>query len=331
VRLLFAVRRIAPDTSTPDAIQSARAWGSLRELAPAVLVAGWIRDRGVLPPEARAVDLCGLRAARAAWVWRSAVSTAARDWQGSNVVTTDPLTPRGGRPAVLWLPETPESNPTWRDSAWWARAGLFTRVVVATTAGGRKVAARGVAASKIVVIPPFLPAIRPSPPGVVRRLLVLGRLAPDRGAHLAIDAVARLTPAEKEGLHLTVAGPVADTSYVHHLRHLAEGQPVDLHEGYLDAAQAFASADLVLVPHLKPRAEPARVVVEARAAGIPALATTEAWGNLGEPSPALPPDATAWRDAIRTWLAHPQRNAAVTAQDPVPLWRDVLQGLAQNL
>ncbi|MFL5221254.1 MAG: glycosyltransferase family 4 protein [Microvirga sp.] len=96
------------------------------------------------------------------------------------------------------------------------------------------------------------------------RLGYFGRLIPDKGAHLLLEALERLPP---EGWTLDVAGTGAD-AYMTALKARAPANVRFL--GWTAAADFFAGIDALVVPSLWPDPQP-RVVFEAYMHGVPVI------------------------------------------------------------
>jgi glycosyltransferase involved in cell wall biosynthesis len=96
------------------------------------------------------------------------------------------------------------------------------------------------------------------------RLGYFGRLIPDKGAHLLLEAVSRL-PAE--GWTLTIGG-TGDGSYMAALK--AAAGPNVRFLGWTRAETFFAGIDLMVLPSLWPDPQP-RVTFEAFAHGVPVI------------------------------------------------------------
>ena len=125
-------------------------------------------------------------------------------------------------------------------------------------------------------------AVPPARPGPELRVLVLARLHPNKGFDLLLDALDRLGP-DGRGIRVTISGGVAPgrDTYAAEIERRAATQPYVPVEflGFRDDVPALlAACDVMALPS---RSEgSSRSVVEAMAAGRPALATRV--GGLGE-------------------------------------------------
>ncbi|HVF70545.1 MAG TPA: glycosyltransferase [Chthoniobacterales bacterium] len=152
-----------------------------------------------------------------------------------------------------------------------------------------------------------------------KRLLVfLGRLHEKKGCDLLVEAFNRVPPSMRENVHLVMAGPAANESYLAHLRAQAgaaghgpeaaftftgmlTGQ---LKWGALSAAEAF-----ILPSHQE---NFGIAVVEAMACGIPVLISNKVniWREIVEDKAGLADgdDAAGVARLLSRWLAMPQQD-----------------------
>ena len=114
------------------------------------------------------------------------------------------------------------------------------------------------------------------------RLGYFGRLIPDKGPHLAIEALRGLPP---DAVTLDIAG-VGDESYVAALQAAA---PTNVRfRGWTRAADFYATIDMALVPSLWPDPQP-RVTFEAYMHGLPVIGSDA--GGIPE---EIDVDVTGW-------------------------------------
>lgn len=123
-----------------------------------------------------------------------------------------------------------------------------------------------------------------TPPARVRganmpkKLLFVGRLHPEKGVHLLIEAFGRISNHHR-GWRLCLVGPTSENqgggghTYEQRLRDLAQGLPVDFTGPVFDVealAEIYRSADLFCYPSLAERGEALPVApLEAMATGLP--------------------------------------------------------------
>lgn len=209
----------------------------------------------------------------------------------------------------------------WRDARavsgrqrFLARAlGNARRIIALCEFTRRAFAANGVPAARIEVIEHGLevaglaPAARP--PGVVPRVGFIGSLVPHKGAHLLLEALARIPRAR---LECRIHGAVPTTPYGERLWALASADPrVRLMGPFPPDAlgRVLAETDLLAVPSLWYENDPL-VVKAAFYCGTPVLAARiGSLGEMVEPGRngwLLPPgDAGAWAAALERWAAAP--------------------------
>lgn len=312
MRILFITRRFAPDTRGAVASTAARVYRDARVDHQVEAVIGYVRDRALIPDAALGVDLCGRRGFAASLALRRAASRVAKRQAPDVIVTTELDAPRTRRPAVAILVRAPEPGTAGARLAA-LRARVFARVVVPAAQVAEAFRHLGVPDDLLVVVPPaidgdVLRVGEPRAESAVLRIACVGRIAPDKGQHLAIDAVARLPPADKARCHLDVVGTVGDPVYLEQLRVQASRQPISFHIDVEDTVPYHRGADLVLAPRLLNPTFPF-AAAEASTAGTPVAwadhpDTRELLGDHGMPVP--PGDVEALRDAVQRMLGSPE-------------------------
>ncbi|WP_375460171.1 glycosyltransferase family 4 protein [uncultured Enterovirga sp.] len=125
---------------------------------------------------------------------------------------------------------------------------------------------------------------RPRPPGEtgVLRIGYFGRLIPDKGAHLLVEAVKRLPPG---GWCLDIAG-TGDPAYVEALK--AAAPPGVRFLGWTAADAFFPTVDISVVPSIWPDPQP-RVTFESFMHGVPVVGSRA--GGIPE---EIDEDETGW-------------------------------------
>lgn len=161
-----------------------------------------------------------------------------------------------------------------------------------------RLAASGVPAARMVTRPNFTPdpGRRPHPPGESRTILFVGRLSPEKGIDLMIEAWERSRPVNLQ-LAIIGDGPLAKRVSSHPSIRMLGNQPAEM------VRKMMLSARALLCPSQCYEGAPL-VIIEAFAAGLPVLGS--AHGAVGHAvSPlgqkwALPPrDGLAWSNALR--------------------------------
>lgn len=134
-----------------------------------------------------------------------------------------------------------------------------------------------------VQLPPRYRNFAERPPADRIRLLYVGRIHPEKGIHLILEALARLIPAEQARLSLSVVGPTrpeeggGGAAYQRALEEQSAKRSVQVEftGSIYDAAElneVYQGADLFLYPSLADRGETfGLAVLEAMANGLPVL------------------------------------------------------------
>ncbi len=316
----MVARRFPPDVKSG----TETVFGNLYERARAQydvrLVTGWIHDRGLIPSEALGVDLRGTRfghshalIARAAW-------SEARAFRPDVVLSNTIEVPLFAAPTAIVVHDLNfgradrHAGDVLRRTFYRWRCSR-AQVIVSPSRATRDALVRiGVDPDRIEVIhngvdterfrPPDPSEVRPRD-GIV--VLCPGRILAGKGQHVAIDAVARLTTAEKARVRLVIAGTVSDPVYFAQLKVHARGQPVTFATDVDDLAAYYRDCDLVVFPTLM-REGFGYAAVEGMASGRPVIwtdqaATREATGGIGYPVP--PDNPSALREIIRRRLEDP--------------------------
>lgn len=326
MKLLLCSPRLPPDEWSGagraflDLARHARPHAAVR------LVAGWRRERGGAPVEAVAVELSDLSPLQVRRKFGHAVWTEARRFRPDVVVTRTLALPPLSAPCVCVVQQVVRIDPKPRDQLrlrlYAAAARRSAAVVVPDSATARHLVRAGLPEGRVRVIPVgvdvehFCPSPRVEGRDPRLHVVCAGRILPEKGQHLALDAVARLFARDKRHVRLTIAGSVGDPVYLDQLRVQAYDQPVSFVLGPDQMAPILQDADVVVVPSIV-EAGFSTTAVEAMACGVPVVwfdqpAVREATGGHGvavEPS-----DVPAMRSALRMLLHDPQERARLGAE-----------------
>jgi glycosyltransferase involved in cell wall biosynthesis len=165
--------------------------------------------------------------------------------------------------------------------------------------------AAGIPAEKIIVKPNFVedPGLRKAPPSESKRILYVGRIAPEKGILELLNAWRRASPPKLE-LLVVGDGPLMERAR----RHAAGNVRLLGRLKRAEARKLMLSARALVVPSLAYEVQPI-VLLEALAAGLPVVASD--LGSITEVLSALGPE----------WLVAPGR---------VEQWSRVLSTLASD-
>jgi D-inositol-3-phosphate glycosyltransferase len=298
-RLLLYSRRFPPDALGGAETVIAALWReAVRRLDAAELVAGWSTDRGLLPAEARAVDLRGglslvgrVRAGRA-------VAEAVRSFRPDAVLSNHIEVHAAGVPTVLICHDFAfgrhaaqglRLSDRLRLLAWRLVRHRVDAVVAVSEATREQLVQLGWPPERVAVIRAGVDTVRFAPTSEPldhigpARLLCVSRLVPEKGISLAIEAVRALAPRRR--VELVVCGAVGDPAWFERLKRRAAGLPVHFETDVEDTSSWYRGADIVLFPTLV-REGLGLVALEAMSAGRPVIhsddpAVIEATSGVG--------------------------------------------------
>lgn len=328
MKILMAARRYPPDvwsgteTVFQNLYEQARAHHEVR------LVVGWKRDRGLVPPEAVAVELKGLSKA-AAWMAMSrAVLAEARRFRPDVVLSNSIEVPPTGVPTAcivhdLNFGQASADLETRLKAGFYALRGRALRAVITVSEASRQALVRaGLPAGRIEVVhngvdtERFHP-VEPQPRADDRVHFVHpSRILPGKGQHHALDAVARLPRLHKRRARLSIVGSVVDRVYLDQLRVQAFNQPVEFALDVPDIVPWYQAADVVLFPTVMEEGF-GFTAVEAMACGKPVIwfdqpAVREATGGIGIAVPRE--DVAAMRKPMMGLMDDPEERARIGAE-----------------
>ncbi len=330
MKLLVVSRRYPPDhvSGSETVIQSL--YEQARRHHPVRLVAGYTRDRSLLPQEAIAVDLRGKRLGRAHLSLARAASAESLRFHPDVVLSNSIEVPRL-RPTAVIVHDLNfgragrRALDAAREAVYRVQGRMLDRIIAVSEATRHVLLDLGIPQERVVAIRDGVDLHRFHPPrspvelgGAEGRLVLCypGRILQGKGQHVAIDAVSRLPDSCRERVHLRIVGAVHDPAYLSQLEIQAFGQPISFHTDVEDIVPFYQEADLVLFPTLMTEGF-GYTAIEAMAAGRPVLwsdqpAIREATGGIGGAVPLG--SGAAWSAAIAEYLKDPASWEAVGRQ-----------------
>jgi len=196
-----------------------------------------------------------------------------------------------------------------------SRIAKMAIAVAPSQAACRRIADLGVPEDSLRVAWPGVDTTEFRPEEGVRagplRLLYAARITPDKGQHVAIEAVKGLHDNIRDQVHLDIVGASDDPTYLAKLRRRADEAPISFHLNVPDLAPWVRRADIVLFPTVTEEVF-GYSAVDGMAAGKPVIfsqvsAVMEVTDGIGL---AVPPgDPKRLGEAIRTLVRDPEQRA----------------------
>lgn len=319
MRILLIAPRFPPDAWSGATTVAAGLYQQARRHHEVRLIAGWVRDRTALPPEALPVRLQGVSGPAAWGHMTAAILREVRAWRPDVVLSNGLGVPPLPVPTAAlvhrlgvvtgrgWLEQA-------RIRSGRLQARALNRVIAASTTVAKGLQEVGLTPDRIRVVLPGVDTTAVTPSAVDRsargteaapiRFVYPARILPGKGQHHAIDALARLPRRYKRRATLTLAGSVQDRVYLDQLRVQAWGQPVDFALDVDDMPALLREHDAVLSPPELGEGH-AFGAVEGMATGLPVIwadqpATREATAGIGLPVPVA--DVDAMRNAMKALM-----------------------------
>ncbi len=340
MRILYVAPQFPPDTRSGATTVSAGLYAQARRHHEVRLIAGWVREKTALPPEAVPLALQGVSGPAAWGRIAAAILREARGFKPDVVVSHGLGVPPLPLPTVALVHRL--GAVTGR--GWLERARLrsgrlqaraLRRVIAASTRVAQGLGELGLTPDRIRVVLPGVDTERLRPAAEDRgergteaaplRFVYPARFLPGKGQHHAIDALARLPRAHKRRATLTLAGAVHDRVYLDQLRVQAWGQPVDFALDVEDMPALLRQHDAVVSPPELGEGH-ALGAVEGLATGLPAIwvdqpAIREATAGIGLAVPVA--DVEALRNAMKQLIddADLRRNLGAAGRSYVETHR----------
>jgi glycosyltransferase involved in cell wall biosynthesis len=308
-------RRYPPDFRSGSETVISNLYAEAKKRHDVFLVAGFHRDRSLIPDEALGVDLRkGGYPTRQYRVHQAAVHALQR-FRPDVVLSNSIEAPTRGNRTVCIIHDLNFGavQRGWKD---WARERLYLRqcrrlaaTITPSDATRKALLNLGFPPNRVhaihngVNLMDFRPGPGPNE-AFPLQLVYPSRFVPGKGQHLILDAVARLPPQDKAKVQLTLVGAAQDPVYVDQLEVAARGQPVAIHTDVADITPWMQQAHLVVFPTLLEEGF-GYTAVEAMSCAVPVAwsdqpAIREATGGIGIPIPQG--DVLSWRDLIQRLL-----------------------------
>ena len=326
MRILIASRVFPPDVLSGSATLIRNLWERLGERHDVGLVVASHRDPSLLPSDARIVSVDPERTLRGRVGMELAVRREVARFRPDVLVAHGIEVPVDLVPTVGLLTDPLAGAARWgrlrgvRQKLYRSRIEKMAIAVAPSTAACRRIEDLGVAGASLRVAWPGVDTaeFRPEEGGEesTLRLLYVARMVPDKGQHVAIEAVKGLHDNIREQVHLDLVGPTEDPAYFTKLRRRAEGAPVTFHTEVAELASWYRRADIVLFPTVGEEVF-GYSAVDGMAAGKPVIfskvsAVVEVTDGIGV---AVPPgDPKRLGEAIRELVRSPDRRRELGRQ-----------------
>ena len=322
MRILIASRAFPPDVHRGSSRLVWNLWDRLRREHDVVLVAGWRRDRSLLPADARAVRLDPEHPVRARVAMEFAVRRAAMRFQPDVVLASGMEAPVDVGPTVGLIDDPFAGESAWgrmrglRRRLWLKRISGMAAAVVPSTSARSRLQDFGIDADRVHVAWPGVDTARLLPDASVVygdggpiRLLYAARMVPGKGQHIAIEAVKGLHPNIRDRVHLDLVGRPEDDAYVAGLHRRAADAPIRFHHDVIDVTPFYRQAHIILFPTVQDEVF-GYSAVDGMACGKPLIYSRiptleEVTGGVGVPVPAG--DVKRFGEAIRSLIKDPER------------------------
>jgi len=264
VRILLATRAFPPDTVTGVATVMHELWERLREDHEVALVGGWRRDSSLLPRDALAVRVDSGSPLKSGVALDLALRRKALRFRPDVILAQGLEFPVHLAPTLGLLAAPFSGHERWgrahgaRNRMIRKRIASMAMPVAPSEAARDSLIRNGVPGDSLRVAYPgvdtgrFQPdktAAVPPPPGEGPvRLLYAARVVPEKGQHVAVEAVNGLPPRLRRRVVLDLVGPVEDPDYFAALKRRAGSAPVHFHDQVPDLVPWYRQAHIVLFP-----------------------------------------------------------------------------------
>lgn len=322
MKLLLAARRWPPDVRSGTETVFQALWKQAAARHDVRLVVGYRASAEGFPPEAVAVDLRGRGPLAYLDMERAAIGEARRFRPDAVLSNSIEIRVPGVPNAVIvhdlnFGKAGRSPGNTARELLYTVQGRTLPAVITVSDHSAARLREIGVPADRLHVIhngvevERFTPRVPPPSPRV--RFAYPSRILPGKGQHVAIDALGRLRPEQRERVSLTIVGAAADPRYLDQLKVQAYHLPVEFAVDVPDIVPYYQDADAVVFPTLMEEGF-GFTAVEGMACGKPVIwsdqpAIREATGGIGLPVPM--DDADALKKAMWALVEDPARRLAL--------------------
>ena len=307
MKILMCSRRFPPDIYSGTETVFSRLYQCARSRHEVRLIAGWTNARALIPAEAVAVRLQGLKPWQQWLRFSAEVFQQSRKWRPDVILSNSIEVPPSRIPTACIVhdlnfggAESQRSSMVKRRFYAW-RSQDIDKFITVSHATHAVLQSIRINPKKIHVVPNgvdtniFKPGRLNDPKKI--HFCYPSRIISGKGQHLAIDAFARLRPKLRKKARLTIVGAAPDPVYLDKLRIQAYGLPIEFKTNVPDIVPYYQQADIILFPTLMTEGF-GFTAVEAMACQKPVIwsdqpAIREATNGIGYPIPQGDTEALA--------------------------------------
>ena len=299
MKILMCSRRFPPDIYSGTETVFSRLYQFARSRHEIRLIAGWKNARSLVPAEAVAVQLQGLKPWQQWMRFSAEVFKQSRSWRPDVILSNSIEVPPSRAPTACIVhdlnfgnvEDSLTSQAKRKFYSW--RSRDIDKFITVSNASSEALKSIQISPEKIHVVPNGVDTnvFKPAQIGPTEDIHFCypSRIIPGKGQHIAIDAFARLRPKIKKRARLTIVGASPDPVYLDKLRIQAYGLPIHFKTNVPDIVPYYQQSDIILFPSLMTEGF-GFTAVEAMACGKPVIwfdqpAIREATNGIGKPVP----------------------------------------------
>ena len=299
MKILMCSRRFPPDIYSGTETVFSRLYQFARSRHEVRLIAGWKNARSLVPAEAVAVQLQGLKPWQQWMRFSVEVHRQSKRWRPDVILSNSIEVPPSRAPTACIVhdlnfghaQDSLSSRAKRRFYGW--RSNDIDKFITVSNASSQALKSIQISPEKIHVVPNGVDTtiFKPSQFEDSKELHFCypSRIIPGKGQHIAIDAFARLRSKFRKNAKLTIVGASPDPVYLDKLRIQAYGLPIQFKTNVPDIVPYYQQSDIVLFPSLMTEGF-GFTAVEAMACGKPVIwfdqpAIREATNGIGKAVP----------------------------------------------